>query len=168
MYSSSCDAADGAAPATGESMGNTVYTDPDGNRHAYSQAPVQDSSTNDPTFGTAENPDTCQYDIGVSHIYTNVCPQGGSPVPKYGPCGGQDYDGPKCCFGYSTCVKVCPHPLCLCRDCTVAAWLLAPGALHGTGAAESRWGICQVNMSRLSSSACHGCHTLPAAPLVPL
>jgi hypothetical protein len=53
--------------------------------------------------------DTCQRDLAdVSVVYLDQCPDGGAPVPKYGQCGGLDWGGPTCCFGYSVCVEVRP------------------------------------------------------------
>lgn len=68
-----------------------------------------DRAGNDVTFGTGDNQDECQYALeDIDRVWTTECPGGGSPVPKYGQCGGTDWDGPTCCFGYSVCVKARP------------------------------------------------------------
>lgn len=93
----------------------------------------------DPTFGSSTNPDTCERDVAeVPQVYTTSCPDGGKPVPKFGQCGGADYNGPTCCFGYSVCVMVraalaLRPPLHAClllpvRGCWCICMLLAPAA----------------------------------------
>jgi hypothetical protein len=67
-------------------------------------------SINDTSFGTQDNLDECQVPlVDIPRVWTTECPGGGLPVPKYGQCGGADWDGPKCCFGYSVCVQVQPR-----------------------------------------------------------
>jgi hypothetical protein len=66
-----------------------------------------DRANGDPTYGTEDNLDDCQVPlVDIHQVWTTECPGGGAPVPKYGQCGGMDWDGPKCCFGYAICVQV--------------------------------------------------------------
>ena len=53
------------------------------------------------------NPDECQHPVQtVERVYESTCPgSGGTPVSKMGQCGGKDYSGPTCCYGYSVCVQ---------------------------------------------------------------
>jgi hypothetical protein len=68
---------------------------------------VKMDSPNDPTYGTTDNADACQHSLqDVPRLYLTVCPGGGAPVPKFGQCGGLDYAGPTCCYGYAVCVEV--------------------------------------------------------------
>lgn len=79
-------------------------------------APVINGTITDSTFGTDDNVDSCQHGLqSVLDVYTDDCPDGGSPVRKFAQCGGVDYSGPTCCYGYSVCVKVG----FLCVRCTV-------------------------------------------------
>lgn len=70
-------------------------------------APVINGTITDSTFGTDDNVDSCQQGLqSVLDVYTDGCPDGGTPVRKFAQCGGVDYSGPTCCYGYSVCVKV--------------------------------------------------------------
>lgn len=70
-------------------------------------SPQASPTSEDPGFGTASNPDECEHPVqAVERVYTDTCPgSGGKPVSKWGQCGGKDYSGPTCCFGYSVCVE---------------------------------------------------------------
>ena len=97
-------------------------------RYKTSDAPaaVKPADSTDPTFGTEDNTDTCQRALAdVEIVYLDTCPEGGAPIPKYGQCGGADWDGATCCFGYSACVAVRPLPAC----CALPFSLLC--VLHG-------------------------------------
>lgn len=69
-------------------------------------APVINGTISDSTFGTDDNVDSCQQGLQtVLDVYLDTCPDGGTPVRKFAQCGGVDYSGPTCCYGYSVCVK---------------------------------------------------------------
>ena len=68
---------------------------------------LSSDTSGDEGYGTAMNPNECQHPVPpVERVYSTTCPgSGGTPVSKMGQCGGKDYSGPTCCFGYSVCVQ---------------------------------------------------------------
>jgi hypothetical protein len=99
--------ATGTAISLGGSTGTAVMRGPDGKVENTKAAFVDKQGTTDSTFGTGDNPDTCQKELSkVPVVYTDKCPGGGVPNPKFAQCGGTDWDGSTCCFGYSVCEEV--------------------------------------------------------------
>lgn len=70
-------------------------------------SPLSSDTSEDDGYGTAKNPNECQHPVqSVERVYETTCPgSGGTPVSKMGQCGGKEYSGPTCCYGYSVCVR---------------------------------------------------------------